>query len=122
MGAFLEDYFGYRDDTSIMSVEATRTNMMSIRADAHSAYFLVAARVLFRNHLLDILADVLDVPHHADLACVPRSPKPTGTPEHLDKVCGLSPLIPIELHCYFQAGVAQITGLAITNTKISKPG
>lgn len=82
---FLELYFGSKDDSS-SSLEDTRTDMMRIDQVPHPAYFLVAARVLFRNRLLDIFADTLGVPRHPDLACVPRSPKPTGTVPRLELV------------------------------------
>jgi hypothetical protein len=83
---FLEVYFGTKDNQS-ESLEATRADMMCIGEDAHPAYFLIAARVLFRNRLLDIFADSLDVPRHPGLACVHRFPKPAGTVPRLELVC-----------------------------------
>jgi hypothetical protein len=52
----------------------------------HNQHLLVVALIIFRYRLLDIFADVLDVPRHPKFSVVPRMSKPKNSVLRLDRV------------------------------------
>jgi hypothetical protein len=52
----------------------------------HNQHLLVVALIIFRYRLLDIFADVLDVPRHPKFSAVPRMSKPKHSVLRLDRV------------------------------------
>jgi hypothetical protein len=70
------------------SIEEARASLalMHKSPTPSNAHLIAAAQILFRYRLLDAFADVLDVPPHKSLQRVPRTPRPVGTVERLDRV------------------------------------
>jgi hypothetical protein len=88
---FLVPYLGAKEDSrsndearsSLVRIHPIVPNLKGIHAAAH---------ILFRYRLLDIMADVLDIPPHPTLESIPKATLHTGRKtSRLDRVCSLYP-------------------------------
>jgi hypothetical protein len=75
-------------DKDEMSAEEAQSSLTTIKDSGivHHNYLLVAAHLMFRYRLLDVVADALDVPPHPSLEQVPRSPRPQHNVDRMQKV------------------------------------
>jgi len=87
---FIREFLGPDDSTS--SIEEARSSLLTgSRSQRPSNKNLVtAAHIIFRYRLLDIVADVLETPRHADVSLVPKNPAPDFKIDRLTKVINQS--------------------------------
>jgi hypothetical protein len=86
---FLVPYLGTKDDSR--SNDEARSSLIKIRSNVPTVKGVhTAAHLLFRYWLLDVMADVLDIPPYPNLESVPKATLHTSkNTARLDRVCCL---------------------------------
>jgi len=85
--AFLRKFLG--SDDHALSIDEARSSLVvgSRYGNASNKHIVLAAHIIFRYRLLDVVAEVLGVPCSQDLPYISRIPSPQPVVGRLDKVC-----------------------------------